>query len=62
MPEPGALRLGDSDLWVLPERDDVGGPDQLLAGFGNTMRDGLGVRAERGGVEIAIVGGLANNT
>ena len=28
------------------------------AGWGGTMRDGLGVRAERGGVEIAITGGL----
>ncbi len=42
----------------MPEGDDVGGPDQILAGFGGTMRDGLGVRAERGGVELAIVGGL----
>ena len=42
----------------LPERDDVHGPDQLVPGFGNTMRDGLGVRAQRGGVDTAIVGGL----
>ena len=42
----------------MPEADDCGGPDRILPGFGNTMRDGLGVRAERGGVEIAIVGGL----
>ena len=41
-----------------PEADDAGGPDRILPGFGNTMRDGLGVRAERGGVELAIVGGL----
>jgi urease subunit alpha len=52
------VRLGDSDLWVTPESDDVSGPDEIIAGWGNTMRDGLGVRAERGGVEIAIVGGL----
>jgi urease subunit alpha len=55
---PDAVRLADSDLWLLPESDDAGGPDRILPGFGNTMRDGLGVRAERGGVEIAIVGGL----
>ncbi len=58
MPEPGAVRLADSDLWLVPEADDAGGPDRILPGFGNTMRDGLGVRAQRGGVELAIVGGL----
>jgi len=58
VPEPGAVRLADSDLWLVPEADHVGGPDRILPGFGNTMRDGLGVRAERGGVEMAIVGGL----
>ena len=55
---PEGTRLADSDLWLVPEGDDAGGPDRILPGFGNTMRDGLGVRAERGGVEIAIVGGL----
>ena len=58
MPEPAAVRLADSDLWLVPEADEVGGLDQILPGFGNTMRDGLGVRAERGGVELAIIGGL----
>jgi len=43
---------------VEPEGDDAGGPDALIPGFGNTMRDGLGVRAKRGGVDLAIVGGL----
>ena len=57
MPER-RVRLADSDLWLVPEADDAGGPDRILPGFGNTMRDGLGVRAERGGVELAIVGGL----
>ncbi|HWH92773.1 MAG TPA: urease subunit alpha [Baekduia sp.] len=52
------VRLGDTTLEVVAERDDVHGPDQLVPGFGNTMRDGLGVRAERGGVDVAIVGGL----
>lgn len=58
MPEPVAVRLGDSGLRVEPERDEVSGPDEIIPGWGNTMRDGLGVRAERSGVEIAIVGGL----
>ncbi|WP_445151463.1 urease subunit alpha [Baekduia sp. Peel2402] len=62
MPEPHAntepVRLGDTSLEVIAERDDVHGPDQLVPGFGNTMRDGLGVRAERGGVDVAITGGL----
>lgn len=58
MSDPAPVRLGDSDLWVTPESDDVSGPDEIIAGWGNTMRDGLGVRAERGGVEIAIVGAL----
>jgi urease subunit alpha len=52
------VRLGDTTLEVLAEHDDVHGPDQLVPGFGNTMRDGLGVRAQRGGVDVAIVGGL----
>src|SRR5688572_2285174 len=55
---PDGVRLADSDLWLVPEADEAGGPDRILPGFGNTMRDGLGVRAERGGVELAIVGGL----
>jgi urease subunit alpha len=62
VPEPTAqptrVRLGDTSLEVVAERDDVHGPDQLVPGFGNTMRDGLGVRASRGGVDVAIVGGL----
>jgi urease subunit alpha len=52
------VRLGDTTLEVVAERDDVHGPDQLVPGFGNTMRDGLGVRADRGGVDVAITGGL----
>lgn len=52
------VRLADSILEVEPDRDDVGGPDEIVPAFGGTMRDGLGVRAGRGGVEIAIVGGL----
>lgn len=52
------IRLADSDLEIVPERDEVSGPDELVPAFGNTMRDGLGVRAQRGGVDIAIVGGL----
>jgi urease subunit alpha len=55
---PDGVRLADSDLWLVPQADEAGGPDRILPGFGNTMRDGLGVRAERGGVELAIVGGL----
>ena len=52
------VRLGDTDLHVVPEVDQAGGPDAILPGFGGTLRDGLGVRAGRGGVELAIVGGL----
>jgi urease subunit alpha len=52
------VALGDSGLTLVPDADEAGGPDRILAGWGNTMRDGLGVRAERGGVELAIVGGL----
>jgi urease subunit alpha len=55
---PDGVRLGDTALEVVPERDDVGGPDALVPGFGNTMRDGLGVRAQRGGVDVAVIGGL----
>lgn len=52
------VRLGDTDLHVVPEVDEAGGPDAIVPGFGGTLRDGLGVRAGRGGVELAIVGGL----
>jgi urease subunit alpha len=58
MPAPERVALGDGDLWVTPERDDAGGPDEIVPGWGGTHRDGLGVRAERGGVDIAVVGGL----
>ena len=60
MSEPASapVRLGDSDLHVVPERDEAGGADAILPGFGGTLRDGLGVLAGRGGVELAIVGGL----
>jgi urease subunit alpha len=58
VPDLVAIRLADSDLWVAPEADDATGPDEIIAGWGNTMRDGLGVRAERGGVEIALTGGV----
>ena len=60
MPEGGwgPVSLADTSLEVVAERDDVHGPDQLVPGFGNTMRDGLGVRAARGGVDVAITGGL----
>jgi len=58
MPAPERAALGDGDLWVTPERDDAGGPEEIVPGWGGTHRDGLGVRAERGGVDIAVVGGL----
>jgi urease subunit alpha len=58
VPDATPVRLADSVLHVVAERDDVHGPDELVPGFGNTMRDGLGVRAERGGVDVAITGGL----
>jgi urease subunit alpha len=58
MPADERIALGDGDLWVTPERDDAGGPDEIVPGWGGTHRDGLGVRAERGGVDIAVVGGL----
>ena len=45
------LSLGDSGLTVEAERDDATG---IAAGMGGTMRDGLAVRAERGGVALAI--------
>jgi urease subunit alpha len=58
MPVSEPIRLGDGDLWVTPEADDVSGPDEIVPGWGGNHRDGLGVRAERGGVDIAVVGGL----
>ena len=58
MPASERIRLGDGDLWVTPEGDDASGPDEIVPGWGGNHRDGLGVRAERGGVDIAVVGGL----
>lgn len=58
MPGSDRVRLGDADLWVTPERDDASGRDEIVPGWGGTHRDGLGVRAERGGVDVAVVGGL----
>jgi urease subunit alpha len=57
VPKPSPVRLGDSDLQVLPEAGHET-PDEIVPGWGGTMRDGLGARAERGGVEIAVTGGL----
>jgi urease subunit alpha len=51
---PERIRLADSSLWVEPE----GERDEIVAGWGGSMRDGLGVRAERSGVEVAITGGV----
>ncbi len=50
MPEP-LISLGDTGLAVEVERDDGSG---IATGMGGTMRDGLAVRAERGGVGLAI--------
>ncbi len=58
MPADERIALGDGDLWVTPERDEAGGPDEIVPGWGGTHRDGLGVRSDRGGVDIAVVGGL----
>ncbi len=52
------VTLGDTGLVVEAERDEAGGDSAILPGWGGTMRDGLGVRAERGGVELAVTGGL----
>jgi urease subunit alpha len=57
VPEPAPVRLGDSDLHVVPE-PGFETPDEIVPGWGGTMRDGLGARAERGGVEVAVVSGL----
>ncbi|MDX6560288.1 MAG: urease subunit alpha [Gaiellales bacterium] len=50
MPDP-RVHLGDTGLEVEVERDDATG---IAAGMGGTLRDGLAVRAERGGVGLAI--------
>lgn len=52
------IRLGDSALYVRPESDKVAGPDEIVIGWGGTLRDGIGLRAERGGVEVAVLNGL----
>ena len=50
VPDP-RVRLGDTGLAVEIERDDATG---IATGMGGTLRDGLAVRAERGGVGLAI--------
>jgi urease subunit alpha len=57
VPDSRSIQLADSDLWVQAEPGHRH-PDELIPGWGGTMRDGMGARAERGGVEIAVVGGL----
>ena len=52
------LRLADSELVLRVPADPRDLTDAVIPGWGGTMRDGLAVRAERGGVEIAIVGGI----
>ena len=51
MPELPRVVLADSGLEVEAERDDASG---IAPGMGGTMRDGLAVRTERGGVALAI--------
>ena len=34
MPADERIALGDGDLWVTPERDDAGGPDEIVPGMG----------------------------
>ena len=59
MPEPDAVAARPTPTsGSCPRSTRPAGRTAILPGFGNTMRDGLGVRAERGGVELAIVGGL----
>ncbi len=55
---PRCLSSATPACWSSPSPTTSAGPDELLAGWGGTMRDGLGVRAERGGVDVAITGGL----
>ncbi len=57
MPDDDLVRLADSSLLIDPGPDEQG-HDEIAAGWGGTMRDGLAVRAERGGVEIAITGAI----
>ena len=58
MPATDLIRLGDGDLWVAPEADDVSGPDEIVPGVGRQPPRRPGRAGERGGVDIAVIGGL----
>ena len=54
------VRLGDTDLWIRVERDDVAYGDELTYGWAQTVRTGMGMarRASASELDVVIIGAL----
>src|SRR5215472_4856059 len=51
-----SVRLGYTDLWLTIERDDTSYGDEILIGFGKTVRDGsLAVPQQAGDSELDLL-------
>src|ERR671912_498981 len=54
------VRLGDTDLWIRVERDDVAYGDELTYGWAQTVRTGMAIarRASPSELDVVIIGAL----
>ena len=54
------VRLGDTDLWIRVERDDVAYGDELTYGWGQTVRTGMAIarRASPSELDVVVIGAL----
>ena len=54
------VRLGDTDLWIRVERDDVAYGDELTYGWGQTVRTGMAIarQASPSELDVVIIGAL----
>jgi len=54
------VRLGDTDLWIRVERDDVAYGDELTYGWGQTVRTGMAIarRASPSELDVVLIGAL----
>ena len=54
------MRLGDTDLWIRVERDDVAYGDELTYGWGQTVRTGMAIarQASPSELDVVVIGAL----
>ena len=54
------VRLGDTDLWIRVERDDVAYGDELTYGWGQTVRTGMAIarQASPSELDVVLIGAL----